>query len=349
MLKYHSTMWLTRKIPKKIMYSSVNHDDDKEDIAPRLSDVNSEKAESEGFDMPYNFKPTRRSCLPHITANTTGIVFMMLVYGLSIYAAVLGTYKVQNRESNLYRKTAAYSPVMDKVHIPLIRKKIDATLFPEPGNPDHIYRGRPSPEVDAAWERISHIGMHALTKQEVEAIGKNATECAKTMPEWGYGPETYMAEIDVFHQLHCLDALRRTNVLNYDYYWGKDWGYEPPVMFESHVDHCIDILRQNIMCNANMEMLTYNWRHTQHNPFPDIGANKLCRDFDALLRWQEEVELKDEPAKWEKIVRPADAVLLEMPPHLDELEVTGYADGFMLKKLENITRPKDCPAPESEL
>ncbi|MCJ1308697.1 hypothetical protein MMC25_002351 [Agyrium rufum] len=331
------------------MYSSVDHDDNKEDLAPRFSD--SEKAENEGFDMSYNLKPTRHSRLPHFTANTAGIVTVMLIYGLSMYAAVLGTRTVQSRDDdgNLYRKTSAYSPVMDKIHIPLINKKIDASLFPEPGNPEHIYRMRPSPEVDAAWERISHIGMHALTRQEVEDIGKNATECAKTMPDWGYGPDTFMGEVDVFHQLHCLDALRRTNVLNYDYYWGKNWGYEPPVMFESHVDHCIDILRQNIMCNADMDMLTYNWRHTQHNPFPDVGANKVCRDFDALLRWQEEVEMKDEPAKWEKIVRPADAVLLEMPPHLDELEVTSTAGGLMLKKLNGITRPKDCPAPASEL
>jgi hypothetical protein len=94
------------------MYSSVDHDDDKEDLAPRFSDsdVNSEKAESEGFDMSYTLKPTRRSRLPHITANTAGIVTMMLVYGLSIYAAVLGTWIVQSRDDNgnLYRKTSAY-------------------------------------------------------------------------------------------------------------------------------------------------------------------------------------------------------------------------------------------------
>jgi len=181
-------------------------------------------------------------------------------------------------------------------------------------------------------------------------MGKNATECAKTPPEWGYGPEDmYMAEIDVFHQLHCLDALRMTNILHYDYYWGQKWGYEPPVMFKSHFNLCLDILRQNIMCTADVEMLTYNWRETQHNPFPDMGANKLCRDFDALVRWQEEVELKDEPTWWDKLVQPADAVKLPMPPHLDELGAgaTGYAHGVMVKKLTGLTRTDDLPKPES--
>ncbi|EON98885.1 putative tat pathway signal sequence protein [Phaeoacremonium minimum UCRPA7] len=335
-------MWATRQITKKIKYSYVD-DEDKENLVARNSDDKSENAESEDSEIPYGLGRERHSRRPFVTGNITGIVVLLLLYGLSIFAAVLGTLAVQNRGNILLKKTSAYSPVLDKLHIPLVKKKIDATLFPDPANPNHIYRMPPSPEVDAAWERIAHIGMHSLTRHEVEGIGKNATECAKTQLDWGYGPDTYMAEIDVFHQLHCLNSLRKTNILHYDYYWGKTWGYEPPVMFESHVDHCIDILRQNIMCNADVEMLTYNWRLTQHNPFPDIGAHKVCRDFDALVRWQEEVELKDEPAKWAKIVKHPDAVDLPMPPHLNELVATSHsADGLMLKKLTGITRPDDC-------
>ncbi|KAH6662835.1 hypothetical protein B0J14DRAFT_452874, partial [Halenospora varia] len=207
---------------------------------------------------------------------------------LTIFSTRYLTLWFENRGNNLLKKTSAYSPVFDKVSIPLIKTKVDSTLLPDPNNPAHIYRGRPGPEVDAAWERIAHIGMHALTKKEVELIQKNATEAAKTQPSWGYGPDTYMAEIDVFHQLHCLNSLRKTNILNYDYYWGSKYGYEPPVMFESHIDHCIDILRQSLMCHSDVEVATYNWRKTQHNPFPDLGVQKVCRDFDALMKWQEE-------------------------------------------------------------
>jgi hypothetical protein len=187
---------------------------------------------------------------------------------------------------------------------------------------------------------FTDIGMHSLTDEEVTRIGKIATECAKTQPDRGFGPDTYMAEIDVFHQLHCLNALRKTSILNYDYYWGSEWGYDPPVLFALHIDHCLDIPRQSIMCHADVEALTYNWRKTQHNPFPDTGVEKVCRDFDALLRCQEEVELKDEPAKWERMVRPADAVMLPLPDRLDEVEVTGYSPaGVMLTRWEGIARP----------
>ncbi|KAF4618055.1 hypothetical protein G7Y89_g14994 [Cudoniella acicularis] len=60
---------------------------------------------------------------------------------------------------------------------------------------------------------------------------------------------------------------------------------------------------QNIMCHADVEVATYNWRKTQHNPFPDLGVQKVCSDFDAVMKWQEEVELKDELEKWKKIVK----------------------------------------------
>lgn len=65
-----------------------------------------------------------------------------------------------------------------------------------------------------------------------------------------------MAEIDVFHQLHCLNALRKALVMNYDYYWGAKWGFEPPLMFTTHLEHCMDILRQNIMCHSDVDAIT---------------------------------------------------------------------------------------------
>jgi len=158
-------MWATKKITRDIKYSYVDGDD-KESLVPRRSSDDSD------LTLPNLSETRHRSRWPYVTGNTTGIVALVLVYGLSIFAAVLGTCAVQNRGNNLLKKTSAYckchsclckgcddsfgiAPVFDKVHIPLIKTKIDATLFPDPANPNHIYRLPPSPEVDAAWERIS--------------------------------------------------------------------------------------------------------------------------------------------------------------------------------------------------
>lgn len=103
-------MWFPTKLAKKVMYSSVTDDEEKEHLSSRFSDVSTEKAESEGYDMSYTLKPTRRSRLPHITANTAGIVTIVLVYGLSIYGAVLGTWAMHshNDHGSPYTKPIAY-------------------------------------------------------------------------------------------------------------------------------------------------------------------------------------------------------------------------------------------------
>ena len=41
------------------------------------------------------------------------------------------------------------------------------------------------------------------------------------------------------------------------------------------------------MCNANTEMLTLNWIEEADYPFPDFNVNRQCRDFEALMQWQE--------------------------------------------------------------
>lgn len=104
-------MWTTKKLASQILYSSVKNDDLKEEQTARFrdNDLSSEKAESEDFDTTYMLKP-RRSRLPHVTANITGVVTLLLLYGLSIYAAVLGTRMMHNHQGSgrMYTQTSAY-------------------------------------------------------------------------------------------------------------------------------------------------------------------------------------------------------------------------------------------------
>lgn len=66
-----------------------------------------------------------------------------------------------------------------------------------------------------------------------------------------------MAQIDVFHQLHCLNTLRM--IAYPDYYEPGEKCNEHPEMWYVHVNHCVDILMQNIMCNANVDLYTLQW------------------------------------------------------------------------------------------
>lgn len=201
-------MWATKKfMTRNIKYSYVD-DEDKENLVARSSDSD-DKSEStlEGGDalgIRYDLRSTRRSRLPYVTGNTTGVVALSLVYGLSIFAAVMGTCAWQGRGNNMLKKTSAYcksppvrciiyiwddvltlvfiAPVLDKVHLPLIKTKIDATLFPDPSNPNHIYRMPPSPEVDAAWERISRMSLLHTTLPQVQLMLTSTQQTSACTP-----------------------------------------------------------------------------------------------------------------------------------------------------------------------
>lgn len=178
------------------------------------------------------------------------------------------------------------APIFDRLEIPLVTKKMNATLL-EP-DPLPIYRRPPSPEVDEAWNRLANIKPIAISRQDVIQLGRDPSVAAKWPESFGFGSDAYIGRIDMFHQIHCLDWLRRE--ANFDHYYGKKWppGTPPSDMHRTHVSHCIHLLLQNLMCNANVDIYTHYWADAQLNAFPDFSVNHKCRDFDAILKWQED-------------------------------------------------------------
>lgn len=53
------------------------------------------------------------------------------------------------------------------------------------------------------------------------------------------------------------------------------------------LDHCIEILRINLMCTSDISILTYNWVQHWDTPTPNFNTKHICRDFDAILGWSE--------------------------------------------------------------
>lgn len=60
-----------------------------------------------------------------------------------------------------------------------------------------------------------------------------------------------------------------------------DWSY-------AHSIHCLNILRDVIMCNADDLPLYTGYRHENahvKDPVAGRGQVKMCRDWDALMKW----------------------------------------------------------------
>jgi Mycotoxin biosynthesis protein UstYa len=48
-----------------------------------------------------------------------------------------------------------------------------------------LLRSDPSPEVDAAWEELTDVGVIIITGDEVSQLGKDPTKTVKAPKEWG--------------------------------------------------------------------------------------------------------------------------------------------------------------------
>ena len=64
----------------------------------------------------------------------------------------------------------------------------------------------------------------------------------------------------------------------------------PPLfrLTDTYQDHCIDMIRQVLMCHAEPAIKTFVWVEGWARPYPDNVARHECRDFEGLDRWARE-------------------------------------------------------------
>ncbi|KAK2758423.1 hypothetical protein FQN53_008254 [Emmonsiellopsis sp. PD_33] len=145
-------------------------------------------------------------------------------------------------------------------------------------NATNPFKGPPGNELDDTWRRLHSVKPFAVTTQELEKINKTSLEVPTR-------PAGHFVSLAVFHQLHCLDKVRR--YLHKDYYHMED--HDSTVSLIDHMDHCIDMLRQALMCQADTTLIT--WEGSFTNPKPDFSATHYCRSFDTIHDWAKEREI----------------------------------------------------------
>ncbi|KAM7206081.1 protein of unknown function (DUF3328) domain containing protein [Naviculisporaceae sp. PSN 640] len=135
------------------------------------------------------------------------------------------------------------------------RQVFESDWFSAPGQIEHefTYRRefalRPGEESDMWWRKVFPIGRGFVQHPDISPVPHG---------------------LAVFHQLHCLNALRHG-------YWAARDGIEPGHLAQpGHIRHCIDYLRQSIMCHADTNLEPIN---------PDLGGVtgygtiRKCRDI----------------------------------------------------------------------
>lgn len=51
-----------------------------------------------------------------------------------------------------------------------------------------------------------------------------------------------------------------------------------------HVDHCIDEIRQSLMCHADITLLVSDWIDDYPGPWPNFNVNHNCVNWDSIMQ-----------------------------------------------------------------
>lgn len=116
-------------------------------------------------------------------------------------------------------------------------------------------------------------------------------------------PDHSVIMLKVFHQLHCLVRFltyylcftltqRTQNKLRLRL-WSN--GTVDPNDFNlamDHASHCIDSLRQAVMCAVDITPIPWRWFPDRGESQPYSSIQHTCRNFEQVREWAKENHLK---------------------------------------------------------
>lgn len=133
------------------------------------------------------------------------------------------------------------------------------------------------------------------------------------------------AGLAVAHQLHCLDQLRMS--LYPERYpnasvWARD-GSLNPLTWTHHgknqyslallatkvltiLDHCLEILRQALMCHGDVSLYVVHWNERSHFARAHFDTERTCRKFDKIQSWANDRFIGIELDRDTRLVIPGD-------------------------------------------
>ncbi|KAH8809398.1 hypothetical protein F5884DRAFT_834804 [Xylogone sp. PMI_703] len=211
------------------------------------------------------------------------LIFCILIVVLTNVVTFAVTGRIRNNRLDMIcglHTSQARTIILDDTDISYSSVVFNGTFLK-----DTIYRQPASPEVDAAWKALG-VDYKPIIVPYEKGVASGIEENHLIIPEQ-YGGPGYPAVVEFSHQLHCLNLMRQALYWNSEYYFklGEGpWRNNEPSL-RSHVGHCMDSLRQTLMCNADIGLLPFLWvkpKGESPHPFTDFFRPHKCRNFDDI-------------------------------------------------------------------
>ncbi|RDK38163.1 hypothetical protein M752DRAFT_279150 [Aspergillus phoenicis ATCC 13157] len=128
-------------------------------------------------------------------------------------------------------------------------------------------------EADEAWTDLTSRNHVRLSEEDLLAINQTSIPL---------GSGGYLGMLGVYHELHCVKWIRWA--LNQSKYQDSLSDHDI-IDLPAHISHCVDIVRQSVMCRANTAIVTYSWIKESRVPKTDFHAYSQCVDWDKFEAW----------------------------------------------------------------
>ncbi|CRG89183.1 hypothetical protein PISL3812_06219 [Talaromyces islandicus] len=156
------------------------------------------------------------------------------------------------------------------------------------GNP---FAGKPRPELDQAWHELFEKNNIRVTKADLEFYNITSLPIISgSLPSQDIDSQNHdewVGQLGVFHELHCLKRIRHW--VYRDYYL-ENASQRVLIEESAHVDHCIELLREAIMCHADPTLSGFRWIQTDGTPHLTVEAPGYheCVNWDSLRAWNDD-------------------------------------------------------------
>ncbi|PYI05446.1 hypothetical protein BO78DRAFT_419657 [Aspergillus sclerotiicarbonarius CBS 121057] len=274
----------------------------------RVSKPETGRDSEDGSDLEGLLHDPQDAAVSQPTKAKLSSVFHWTVHVITIIL-IFGLYVRSGRQAPRPTPLSIYSPLVEAVGDTSRMETFKGTFWES-----SPYHGPPTDEVMAAWKHITHIPLLNFTAEEISRMG-HSLDSVQYPLERGGG---YVAQFEAIHQLHCLHSLWQ------DHHYQKHPEMFPdltesinafPDVMEEHYEHCVNMLRQRLMCTPDPNFVTWRWVEGITGPYADFNTPHVCQDYEALLEWGHGRAVDAEVARdFYSWVPPADAVRLSHAP-----------------------------------
>ncbi|KAL6832776.1 tat pathway signal sequence [Trichoderma camerunense] len=249
---------------KEYDYSSVEGEEEEAFLSNGVSERNERQ--------PLPLTRSKLSWLLYATVTVTSLLTGIVIG----YNSRRGTV-----EKGLTFADTSHLQLYNGINFETHEQRFNGSLFKR-----SAYSGPPTPEMDQTWGRFTEAGSSMLVKITEEDARASTSYPLKTAVHLNETQNIgYMASLGFFHQIHCLNMLRKFIYLDYYKETQPDWYTQP--YLQGHADHCVDMLRESIMCHGDTTLIVYHWINGYADPVPDFSTMHTCRDPEAILDWMQ--------------------------------------------------------------